>query len=176
MPVNHDGVHASARLIIGARERAYVAQVVGRFIRSHDDAEDVTQDALLLAHCKLHQFQGKSRFTTWLYRVAVTTSLMYLRMFKRRGEIRGSMEESGAADSLVSPDDPESLVGELEEREYFLAAFASLRGSDQLLLRRYFNEHPMEEVARDLGTSAKAVKSATFRARATLRVALSALR
>src|SRR6187200_1136352 len=67
------------------RERQYVFSVAMKYLKDPDAAEDVTQDALLLAHRHKDSFRGDSRFSTWLYRVAATTSLMYLRKQRRRG-------------------------------------------------------------------------------------------
>src|SRR6266481_2636665 len=47
------------------------------------DAEDVTQDALLLAHRYRESFRGDSRYSTWLYRVTATAALMFLRRQRR---------------------------------------------------------------------------------------------
>ena len=71
---------------LGPRERAYVFAVAMKYLKDEDAAEDVTQDALLLAHRHRGSFRGTSRFSTWLYRVAATTALMHLRSRRRRGE------------------------------------------------------------------------------------------
>src|SRR5690606_17264238 len=64
---------------LGARERAYVFAVAMKYVKNEVDAEDVTQDALLLAHRHRDSFRGDARYGTWLYRVAATTALMFLR-------------------------------------------------------------------------------------------------
>ena len=50
-----------------------------KYVRNETDAEDVTQDALLLAHRYRDSFRGESRYSTWLYRVTATAALMFLR-------------------------------------------------------------------------------------------------
>lgn len=47
-------------------------------------AEDITQDSFVKAWLSLRSFQGESMFSTWLYRIAVNTSLIYLRKKKRK--------------------------------------------------------------------------------------------
>ena len=66
-----------------ARERQFVYGVAMRYMKDEEDANDVAQDALLLAYRHLGSFQGNSRFTTWLYRIAATTALMHLRKRRR---------------------------------------------------------------------------------------------
>jgi len=66
-----------------AETRAYVKSVAMKYVRNETDAEDVTQDALLLAHRYRDSFRGESRYSTWLYRVTATAALMYLRKQRR---------------------------------------------------------------------------------------------
>src|ERR1044071_8250889 len=63
--------------------RAYVKSVAMKYVRNEIDAEDVTQDALLLAHRYRDSFRGESRYSTWLYRVTATAALMFLRRQRR---------------------------------------------------------------------------------------------
>ena len=51
-----------------------VAALVARFIKDHQDVEDVTQEAFIKAYRALHLFRGESAFYTWLYRIAVNTA------------------------------------------------------------------------------------------------------
>src|SRR6516164_1368793 len=66
-----------------ARTRDYVRSVAMKYVRNDQDAEDVTQDAMLLAHRYRASFRGESRYTTWLYRVTATAALMFLRRKRR---------------------------------------------------------------------------------------------
>src|SRR5205809_8096140 len=65
------------------RTRAYVKSVALKYVRNEQDADDVTQDAMLLAHRYRDSFRGESRYTTWLYRVTATAALMFLRRRRR---------------------------------------------------------------------------------------------
>src|ERR1043165_6555170 len=66
-----------------AKTRDYVRSVAMKYVRNDQDAEDVTQDAMLLAHRYKDSFRGESRYTTWLYRVTATAALMFLRKQRR---------------------------------------------------------------------------------------------
>jgi|SRR5580700_6040463 RNA polymerase sigma-70 factor (ECF subfamily) len=57
-----------------------------RMVKNEAEAEDLTQESFMRVFRKIHTFQGKSAFSTWLHRVAVNTVLMSLRK-KRRLEI-----------------------------------------------------------------------------------------
>jgi RNA polymerase sigma factor (sigma-70 family) len=65
------------------RTRAYVKSVAMTYVRNEQDADDVAQDAMLLAHRYRDSFRGESRYSTWLYRVTATAALMFLRKQRR---------------------------------------------------------------------------------------------
>src|SRR5678816_1856321 len=65
------------------RTRAYVRSIAMKYVHNEHDAEDVTQDAMLLAHRYRDAFRGDSRYSTWLYRVTATAALMFLRKQRR---------------------------------------------------------------------------------------------
>jgi len=71
--------------------------------QNREDAEDVVQDAFLKAYEKLDQFQGNSKFYTWLVRIAVNESLMRLR--KRRTGRMVSIDEDVETDEGSMPRD-----------------------------------------------------------------------
>ena len=97
-------VHPDVALVARAREgdlqafetlvKQYdrqVFRIAQHITQNKEDAEDVVQDAFLKAYEKLHQFQGNSKFYTWLVRIAVNESLMRLR--KRRTGKMVSIDE-----------------------------------------------------------------------------------
>ena len=67
-----------------------VFRIAQHITQNREDAEDVVQDAFLKAYSNLHQFQGQSKFYTWLVRIAVNEALMRLRR-RRRNFISASL-------------------------------------------------------------------------------------
>ena len=61
-----------------------VRRICGRMLLFHEDAEEATQDALLLVATRIATFQGRSRFTTWLHAVASNSARGTYRTLKRR--------------------------------------------------------------------------------------------
>src|SRR5260370_7854261 len=95
-----------AELIGPSQERVY--RLALRITRNTEDAEDVQQETLLKVHRKLGQFEGRSRLTTWISRIAINEALMCLR--KRRSafylpleETIQPAEESSASEDFQSP-------------------------------------------------------------------------
>ncbi len=61
-----------------------VRRICGRMLLHPQDAEEATQDALLLVATKIGSFAGRSRFTTWLHAVASNSARSTYRTLKRR--------------------------------------------------------------------------------------------
>lgn len=75
-------VAAFDRLILKYRERVF--GVVYNLTANREDAADLTQDAFIKAFQSINRFQGNCSFFTWLYRIAVNTTLSHLRKNRLR--------------------------------------------------------------------------------------------
>src|SRR3954470_17558065 len=71
--------------ILVERYRNYVFTLVLRYIKNREDAEEVAQDVFVKAYRSLPDFRGQSKFSTWLYTVATTTCISFLR--KKKPEV-----------------------------------------------------------------------------------------
>ena len=87
---------AFSQLVDRYYERAL--RVSTGLLHSHDDAEDVIQEAFVRAHARLSDFRGESAFYTWLYRIVVNLSIDAMR--KQRRERRLHLEEEGLHHAL----------------------------------------------------------------------------
>jgi RNA polymerase sigma-70 factor (ECF subfamily) len=143
--------------------------------QNREDAEDVLQEAFLKAYEHLDQFQGNSRFYTWIVRIAVNQALMKLR--KRRSDRAVSLDEQidTGEDTVVreiaawDPDPEERfsreelhgiLSGAIDELAPIYRTVFTLRDVDGL---------STEETADVLDLTVPAVKSRLLRARLQLR-------
>ena len=143
-------------------DRGFVYAIARRIV-GVDDADDVTQDALVLAYRHRDAFRGDSRYRTWLYRIAVTTALGYLRRRRRSPIVVG--QEVDSPDLAKSP---VTLIAEAEERATLHRALAELPATYRdVLLERIDATEP--EVAKRLGISVSNVKIRAHRARKQLR-------
>jgi RNA polymerase sigma-70 factor, ECF subfamily len=147
---------------------------------NQQDAEDVLQESFLKAYSNLGQFQGDSRFYTWLVRIAVNEALMKLR--KRRGTSWVSLDEPGETDerSLMPrevedwTENPERNYAKTELRDILSQAIEKLEPQFRtVFVLRDVEEFSTEETAKMLGLSVPAVKSRLLRARLKLRESLN---
>lgn len=67
--------------------RNAMLRVAQRVLRNREDAEDAVQTAFLDALRNLHGFEGRSRFSSWLMRIAMNAAFMRLRVSRRENEV-----------------------------------------------------------------------------------------
>src|SRR5579884_2581827 len=156
-----------------------VFRIAQHITHNREDAEDVVQDAFLKAYNNLAQFQGQSKFYTWLVRIAVNEALMKLR--RRKPERTVSLDEDIKTedDSLPreiadwSPN-PEQQYTQAELREILSKTIQGLPpGFRTVFVLRDVEGLSTEETAEMLGLSIPAVKSRLLRARLQLRERLA---
>ena len=152
-----------------------------QFMRNEYDAREAMQDALVSVWNKIGSFEGKSAFTSWLYRVTANAALMALRKKKRR-ENDVSLDATGDDDGelplpvLRLSDNgplPDKAVLTDELGEQVRAAIDQLPEPYRVVvLLRDVEELPMTDVMEATGLSEPALKSRLHRARLALREAL----
>ena len=156
-----------------------VFRIAQHITHSREDAEDVVQEAFLKAYTNLAQFQGQSKFYTWLVRIAVNEALMKLR--RRRPERFVSLDEDVKTedDSLPrevadwSPN-PEQLYKQSELRDILTRTIQGLPPTFRtVFVLRDVEGLSTEETAEALDLSVPAVKSRLLRARLQLRERLN---
>lgn len=90
------------------------------------DADDITQDAFLRAYSKLHEFEGRSQFFTWLYRIALHRALNVRRDQNRRTIANLQDPRVAAAVQVDAEGDPRRALELQETYAQLLAAFDQL--------------------------------------------------
>lgn len=124
-----------------------VLQLVSRMITSPEDAEEVTQDALLAAFQSLRRFDAQqASFPTWLSAIAYRTALKYLRdqqkvLFVETDQTWLDSVPDNEADMLLNDTRPDRLV-------FLDQAVSQLRPDDQMLLSfYYYDDKPIREIS-----------------------------
>jgi RNA polymerase sigma-70 factor (ECF subfamily) len=156
-----------------------VFRIAQHITQNREDAEDIVQDSFLKAYEKIDQFQGNSKFSTWLIRIAVNESLMRLR--KRKTARTVSMDEDVQTEEGFIPRDfadwspnPEQQFGQSELAEILRKTIQGLpEGFRSVFVLRDVEHLSTEETAEMLSLSVPAVKSRLLRARLQLRERLS---
>jgi RNA polymerase sigma-70 factor, ECF subfamily len=147
------------------RHRQSIYRLCYRFVASHADATDLTQDVFLRAFRALGGFKGESSVATWLYRIAVNLSLNKV---GSRGPRSEPVEERHLPPS-AEPDAMSRMLAD-ERAERVRAAIVRLpRTQRATLVLRVYQELSHQEIAEVLGSSVSAVKTNFFHALRNLR-------
>ena len=142
-----------------------------RMLGNGPDAEDVLQETFIAFYKNLARFQGRSKLSTYLYRLAVNFALMRLRYRKGHGGQTRSLDEAGEIAS-TQPSPLEHAV-QKELRDRLNHALLALPANERaVLVLRDVQGLDGREVARALKLSVPAMKSRLHRGRETLRTIL----
>jgi RNA polymerase sigma-70 factor (ECF subfamily) len=147
-----------------------VRRIAGRMLLHPQDAEEAAQDALLLVATKIGQFEGRSKFTTWLHAVASNSARSTYRSLKRRAAERTTDEMPTHADPRTTSVIAGSRLDLLEALEVVGATHPELV---EPLVLRDVQGLDYNEIARLLDTPLGTIKSRIHHARQAVRPLLS---
>jgi RNA polymerase sigma-70 factor, ECF subfamily len=150
-----------------------------KMLNQQQDAEDVLQETFLKAYRGLKSFDGRSKLSTWLFRIATNEALMVLR--RKQPDMVSIDEpietEEGEREPVQIVDWcclPENELMSMESRHYLDTAVTKLPNSLRMVfLLRDIEDLSTQETADVLGLSETAVKTRLSRARMRLREELS---
>lgn len=164
-----------------ARYDRKLLRIAQHITHNLEDAQDVVQETFLKVFQNLDAFRGDSKFSTWLFRIAVNQSLMGLR--KQRTKQRAGVEfpldsdEEGNLPLDFSDwrPNPEELYKTSELRALLTSALQELTPALRVVFVLHDIEgHTLRETAAAVGASLPAVKTRSLRARLQLRERLTA--
>lgn len=101
------------------RNEVRVHDLCYKMVRNYDDAKDLAQETFLKAYRKIKKFDGRSKFSTWLYRIAVNNCLNFLKKQKPTEELYDEIVGS-------KKDDPAQIYKGKKLRERIAGAVAKL--------------------------------------------------
>jgi RNA polymerase sigma-70 factor (ECF subfamily) len=143
-----------------------VRRICGRMLLYPEDADEATQEALLLVATKIHTFAGRSRFTTWLHAVASNSARTTYRTLKRRAAERLTDEMPVHADPRTTSVIAGSRLDLLDALEVVGTDHPELI---EPLVLRDVQELDYNEIARLLDVPLGTVKSRIHSARNAVR-------
>lgn len=185
----HRGGGPAAHEAIGELVRAYQRRIYSvclRMVRNPDDASDLTQDVLVKLIENLGSYNGQSKLSTWVIRVAMNCCLSHLRKQKVRTHKPLGTPSGVWSDSPVTPEEraigpraeepsPPESVEHSQKRSAVLQALDGLEVEARaILVLRDLHDLDYQQLAEVLEVPLGTVKSRLFRARASLRQAIEA--
>ncbi len=145
---------------------------------SVEDARDVAQDAFVQAYQKLESFRGQSAFYSWLFRIALNSSVDHHRRQRRPTvSIDAAREQTGSEPTDLHPDNSPSFSIERTERQTLVQLALSKLSPEyrQVLVLKEMEDMKYEEIAAMVKIPVGTVRSRIHRGRAELKEILERL-
>lgn len=141
---------------------------------AYEDAQEVMQDAFMKVFTVLSSFEGRSKFSTWFFRIVYHTALNHLeklKTYQKHIETDGHID----AESHFYDDELRKLAGK-EQVKYIMKALELLAADDRLALCLYYlDETPQQQISVMTGWSLASTKVRIHRARTKFEQALETL-
>ncbi len=152
-----------------------IYNIAFRMTNNPDDAADMTQEVMLKLFKSIGSFNGNSKFSTWVYRVATNTCLDELKKMKRRTtlSLQNEIETDDGGYTMDIEDNsptPEQSLEQNELKDIVAKAITYLSDEHKtIIILRDIRGFSYDEIARITGTTEGTVKSRLSRARAQLK-------
>jgi len=135
-----------------------------KLLKNPEDAEEMAQDTFVKAFQKLDSYEGKSKFSTWLYSITYNACISELR--KRRIEFKSIDDTRITEQDEMKMHDYYREVRKEDQEKYLNLALGKLPEDDQVLVTLYYYENQsMDEISMITGLTVSNIKVKIHRAR-----------
>lgn len=151
-----------------------VLNICYRFVHNVEDAEDIAQETFVEVYRSIASFRKSSSLQTWIYRIAVTRSLNFIRDQKRLKRGGGVPDVSRDAENAAdvpgpSTDDPHQTLEQKERRQALTQALESLPRNQRIaFVLSKCEDMSYREIASILETTVPSVEALVHRAKTNL--------
>lgn len=167
-------IESFEQLVISHQKKMF--NIAFRMLGNLEDANDVTQEALIKAYRGINSFNGKSSFSTWLYTIVNNASIDFIRKNKKNKTVYLDREYESAEGThkievACHGDTPEEVLEKKEVRRVIEEAIKELSEDHRrIIVLRDIEQFTYAEIAQILDCSEGTVKSRINRARKILKV------
>jgi RNA polymerase sigma-70 factor (ECF subfamily) len=166
------------QLLIDTYKNRVFNTILG-MVQNTEDAEELAQDVFIKALQNVEKFKGQSQISTWLYRIAINTSLDHLKMRSRKKRFAFMISLSGGTEENPAPNPPDFVHPglQLENKELAQTLFKAInqlaeKQKTALVLTK-IEGLSYEQTAQVMETTIAAVESLLFRAKQNLKKIMS---
>lgn len=168
------GGDVAAYSMLVAKHKNLVFSIILKIVSSREDAEEVAQDCFVKVYQSLRTFERKSKFSTWLYRIAYNAAISKTRKKK--------LEYVPMDDHVINNYTEEEVsrgIGDLDpgdQKAMIDRAMARLSDDDNLLITLFYKgENSIEDISNITGLSVSNVKVRLHRIRKRLHAELAGM-
>ncbi|GAA3626672.1 RNA polymerase sigma factor [Flavivirga jejuensis] len=163
----------NAFAVLVERYKDLVFTLTLRMLKNREEAEEVAQDTFIKVYKSLNRFKGDSKFSTWIYKIAYNTSLDRLK--KNKKHFNDVAIDEFTEHQIKTIDNALDNLENKEREQAIQNCIALLPGDDSFLLTLYyFEERPLEEISKIIGSTLNNAKVKLFRSRKKLATILKA--
>lgn len=151
------------------RYQSLVFSICGRYTSSREDAEEIAQDVFIKAYRSLADFRGDAKFSTWLYTIANTTCITFVRKKRLQAQSLDDERVFAMADNIdggmrANTIEQKSKVAMVNEAIKLLSP-----DDGKIITLFYKGEQSLEEIGAIMGLDPNTVKVKLHRARTRLK-------
>lgn len=147
-----------------------IHKVCNVYCQDQEDRKDLFQEILIQLWKSYASFQGKSKFSTWMYRVSLNVALQYVR------KERNKPQETGLSSALKNLQDLERDEGLEEDLKKLYGAISQLNNVEKAIIMLYLEEKSNDEIAEIIGISQNYVRVRMNRSKEKIRKLLNTQR
>jgi RNA polymerase sigma-70 factor (ECF subfamily) len=160
--VRNGNITAYSFLVDKYRDMVYSLAL--KLIKRPEEAEELAQDTFVKAFTKIDKFEGKSKFSTWLYSITYHACITELR--KRKIKFASLDDHQISDQDELKMYDSFGARKKEEQEKYLNKAIEQLSGDDQVLITLYYYENQsMDEISAITGLTVSNIKVKIHRAR-----------
>ena len=142
-----------------------------KLLKKPEEAEEMAQDTFIKAFQKLDSYEGKSKFSTWLYSITYNACISELR--KRRIEFKSLDDRQISDQDEQKMNDYYRETKKEDQEKYLNLALGKLPEDDQVLVTLYYYENQsMDEISQITGLTVSNIKVKIHRARKRMQMSL----
>lgn len=144
-----------------------ILQLVFSYVKNKEIAEDLTQDIFVKSYKAYHTYNHKSKFRTWLWRIAINHCKDYLKSWYNKNVI---VSEEESVQSFSGENTVEQAVIQKDEDQYLITAIMDLPVKyREVIYLFYYEELPIKEISVLIGANENTVKTRLRKAKELLK-------
>jgi len=142
----------------------FTFSVIMNVVKNRQDAEDIMQNVFIKVFYQLKKFDERSKFSTWIYRVATNESLTFKRLYKHKFDTEQALQTVGIKNKV------ESDLEKQDQQKYVREAIEQLTDAEKHVVSLfYLKEHKIKEIAKISDKTESWVKVVLHRGRTKLK-------
>jgi RNA polymerase sigma-70 factor (ECF subfamily) len=147
------------------KNKGIIYKVANSYCKDADDRKDLVQEIIIQLWRSFNQFDHSSKFSTWMYRVALNVAISFYRKDSKRKMVSTELTESIIA--IIPENEPNEREGQINQLHHFIG---ELNDMDRALMILYLEDKSQKETGEIMGITETNVSTKIARIKEKLRV------